>query len=235
MTTRGTGNATAGAGDARTVDQNTEAAMAAFEELSEFYRSRGFARSVGFGRTPAIICVDWINGFTDPHFPTGSDYAAELAATRTLLDLARERGFPRFLVGSEYEPQRRDAGVWERKVSHEGLYKGSHWVATDERLGETDDDQSLTKRYPSAFFMTDLTARLVSQGVDTVIVTGATTSGCVRATAVDACSSGFRTIVPREAVGDRARLPHVANLFDMEMKYADVLALDEVAQTLTRL
>jgi hypothetical protein len=120
-----------------------------------------------------------------------------------LLDIARRRDLPRFLVGSEYEVQRRDAGIWERKVSHEGLYFAEHWVEFDQRIGPGDGDQTLMKKYPSVFFGTDLTSRLVSQGVDTVVVTGVTTSGCIRVTVVDACSSGFRTIVPGRPVGDQ--------------------------------
>ena len=88
------------------------------------------------------------------------------------------------------------------------------------------------KKYPSAFFATDLTSRLVAQRVDTVVIAGASTSGCIRATAVDACSSGFRTIVVREAVADRSPLPHVANLFDIEMKYGDVVGLAEALEYL---
>jgi len=88
-------------------------------------------------------------------------------------------------------------------------------------------DQVIYKHYPSAFFATDLASRLVSQGVDTVLIAGVSTSGCVRATAVDACSHGFRSIVVGDAVADRSPLPHVANLFDIEMKYGDVVGLAE--------
>jgi maleamate amidohydrolase len=189
---------------------------------------RGFGRSVGFGDRPAVISVDWINAFTDPAFATGSRYDDEVAASRRVLDAARAAGAPVFLVTSEYEPQRRDAGVWERKLSHEGMYAGSGPVQLDDRLGRCPGDQIVVKKYPSCFFGTDIASRLVSQRVDTVVLVGATTSGCIRASAVDACSAGFRTIIVREAVGDRLLLSHHSSLFDIDLKYGDVLSLAEV-------
>jgi nicotinamidase-related amidase len=104
---------------------------------------------------------------------------------------------------------------------------GSEGVEFDARLGQDERDMVVWKKYPSCFFGTDLASRLVALRVDTVILAGASTSGCIRASAVDACSCGFRTIVVREAVADRSPLPHIANLFDLEMKYADIVELDE--------
>jgi maleamate amidohydrolase len=195
---------------------------------------RGFGRSVGFGDRPAVISVDWINAFTDPAFPTGSCYDAEVAASRQVLDAARAAGAPVFLVTSEYEPLRRDAGVWELKLSHEGMYSGSGPVQLDDRLGRCPSDQIVVKKYPSCFFGTDIASRLVSQRVDTVVLVGATTSGCVRASAVDSCSAGFRTIVVREAVGDRLALSHFSSLFDIDLKYGDVLSVAEVLPRFTK-
>jgi maleamate amidohydrolase len=200
-------------------------AVRAFDELTEMMRARGFGRRVGFGERPAVVVVDLIRAFTDPRFPSAVDDRAMVAAARALLDAARERGLPTVLVGSAYEPARRDAGVWERKLSHDGMDEGGEGVEFDERLGRCADDMVVWKKYPSAFFGTDLASRLVAQRVDTVLIAGASTSGCIRASAVDACSSGFRTAVVREAVADRSPLPHIANLFDIEMKYADVVEL----------
>jgi maleamate amidohydrolase len=202
-------------------------AVAAFEELAERMRERGFAKRVGFGARPAVLVVDLIRAFTDPRYPTGIDLPATLEATRSLLDAAREGGVATVLVGSAYEPARRDAGVWERKLSHDGMDCGGEGVEFDARLGRNEQDMIVWKKYPSCFFGTDLTSRLVAQRIDTVLIAGASTSGCVRASAVDACSSGFRTVVVREAVADRSALPHIANLFDIEMKYGDVIGLDE--------
>jgi nicotinamidase-related amidase len=117
--------------------------------------------------------------------------------------------------------------VWERKLSHDGMDEGTEGAEFDERLGQSAVDMVVWKKYPSCFFGTDLASRLVALRIDTVILAGASTSGCIRASAVDACSSGFRTIVVREAVADRSPLPHIANLFDIEMKYGDVVELSE--------
>ncbi len=209
------------------VDDVAALATRAYEDLAVTMRERGFAKRVGFGERPAVLVVDLIRAFTDPRFPTAVDDPAMIAATRALLDAARTAGVPTVLVGSAYEPAKRDAGVWERKLSHDGMEDGTEGVQFDERLGATAVDMVVWKKYPSCFFATDLCSRLVAQRVDTVLIAGASTSGCIRASAVDACSSGFRTIVVREAVADRSPLPHIANLFDIEFKYGDVVALSE--------
>jgi nicotinamidase-related amidase len=207
-------------------------ATQAYDELAEMMRERGFARRVGFGERPAVVVVDLIKAFTDPRFQSAVDDPAMIAATRALLDAARDGGVATVLVGSGYEHARRDAGVWERKVSHDGMEEGTEGVEFDERLGRVDQDMVVWKKYPSCFFGTDLASRLVALRVDTVLIAGASTSGCIRASAVEACSSGFRTIVVREAVADRSPLPHVANLFDIEMKYGDVVELAEALEYL---
>ncbi|HLW94384.1 MAG TPA: isochorismatase family protein [Solirubrobacteraceae bacterium] len=211
-----------------------ELAAAAYDELAVMMRERGFARRVGFGERPAVVVVDLIKAFTDPRFQTAVDDQVMMSATRALLDGARASGAATVLVGSSYEPRRRDAGVWELKLSHDGMDEGTEGAEFDERLGRSDADMVVWKKYPSCFFATDLASRLVALRVDTVLLAGASTSGCIRASAVDACSSGFRTIVVREAVADRSPLPHIANLFDIEMKYGDVVALDEALAYLAK-
>jgi maleamate amidohydrolase len=209
---------------------------AEYERLAEAMRADGFALRTGFGRSPAVVAVDLINGFTDPAYLQGSDeFASAVLASRQLLDVARRRSLPVFLVTSGYDRARLEGGAWERKLSHDGLFHDTPAVEIDKRLGRQDGDQVLSKRYPSAFFATDLASRLVSQRVDTVLITGVSTSGCVRATAVDACCSGFRAIVVREAVADRSPLPHLANLFDIEMKYGDVVSLSDAVNYLESL
>ncbi|HEX4033169.1 MAG TPA: isochorismatase family protein [Solirubrobacteraceae bacterium] len=208
-------------------------AAAAYDELAVMMRERGFARRVGFGERPAVVVVDLIKAFTDPRFQTAVDDPQLMSATRALLDGARAAGAATVLVGSSYEPGRRDAGVWELKLSHDGMDEGTEGAEFDERLGRSDADMVVWKKYPSCFFGTDLASRLVAQRIDTVLLAGASTSGCIRASAVDACSSGFRTIVVREAVADRSPLPHIANLFDIEMKYGDVVDLDDALAYLT--
>lgn len=195
--------------------------------LRERLVSRGFAGRVGFGSRPAVIVVDFVRAFTDPSSPLGGDYDAELGAARTLLDAARARGVPIVFSTAGYEPDLSDSGVWARKVPNQDLVAGSPGTEVDDRLGRTPEDMLLVKKYASCFFGTDLASRLVSRGVDTLLVAGCSTSGCVRATVVDGCSLGFHVAVVREAVGDRSSVPDLVNLFDMDVKYADVVALEE--------
>ena len=199
-----------------------------FEELRQDYRSKGLAGRVGFGSRPAIVVVDLIRGFTDPQSPFGSDLDAEVKATNELTNVARARGIPVIFSTIVYDPSLRDAGLWIRKItSNKHLVEGSEWVEVDPRLDRQPGETVVVKKYASCFFGTDLMSQLQVLGVDTVVIAGCTTSGCVRATTVDACSLGLHTIVVEEAVGDRARLPHLAALFDMDAKYGDVVPLRE--------
>jgi nicotinamidase-related amidase len=127
-----------------------------------------------------------------------------------------------------FEPNRKDGALWLQKVPSLGdLEIGGRWVDIDPRLERREDETVVVKKGASAFFGTNLTAVLVSQGVDTVILCGATTSGCIRATAIDLLQNGFPALVPRECVGDRAQAPHEANLFDIQAKYADVVSAED--------
>ena len=197
------------------------------------YREKGLAGRVGFGRRPAVLVVDFITGFTDPQSPLGSVLDDEVQATAQLLELARSLGLPIFLTTTVYEPSMVDAGLFVRKVpALAELQAGSEWVRVDPRLGRQPSEPILEKRYASAFFATHLAATLVSARCDTVIVCGCTTSGCVRATVVDALQHGFRAIVPRQCVGDRAPAQHEANLIDIDGKYGDVEELQTVQENL---
>ena len=200
-----------------------------WKDVEQDYQRKGLAQSVGFGQRPAIVVVDFIKSFTDPASPLGSNLDAEVEATARLLTLARRKRLPTVFTTVAYDPNLREAGVFVRKLpALKLLVKGSEAVEVDPRLGLLPDEHLIVKSYASAFFGTALGSLLVSQAVDTVIVTGCTTSGCVRATAVDAMQYGFRTIVPRQCVGDRAEMPHETNLFDINAKYGDVVDLDEV-------
>ncbi|MBI4468688.1 MAG: isochorismatase family protein [Acidobacteria bacterium] len=194
-----------------------------------FYETRGFAGRVGFGERPALLIVDFIRAFTDLASPLASSLDKEVESTRLLLDAARRRGIPIAFTTTAYDEGFRDAGVFIRKVPSLGVLKqGSPMIEIDERLAPLASEHVLVKKYASAFFGTPLAATLTSCRVDTLIIAGCTTSGCVRASAVDACQHGFRTIVVREAVGDRAPGPHEANLFDIDAKYGDVVSLQDV-------
>jgi len=203
------------------------------ESILAEYREKGLAAEVGFGDRPAVVVVDMIRGFTDPSSPLGSDLDDEVAATRRLLDAARDVGAPVFFTTTAYGPDCRDAGYFVRKVpSLRILQIGSEAVTLDPRLGRREDETVVEKKYASAFFGTALASSLRALGVDTVILAGCTTSGCIRASAVDAIQHGFRPIVPRQCVGDRAPEPHRANLLDIHGKYGDVVELDEVLKRL---
>jgi maleamate amidohydrolase len=206
-----------------------------YGELHQTLLGHGFAGRVGYGERPAVLVVDLIRGFTDQACPLASDLDAEVLATRDILRAARAAGALVVLSTAGYGEGLEDAGVWGRKIpSNEWLTAGSEWVEVDERLEPAPSDHVLVKKYASCFFGTDLISRLVSRGVDTLIVTGCTTSGCVRASTVDACSYGLRTMVVQDAVGDRAPLSHRASLFDIDAKYGDVVRSEEVIAYLQR-
>lgn len=195
----------------------------------DLYRSRGLGSRVGFGARPAVVVVDYIAGFTDPKSPLAGDFSRELRATKALLDAMRRRRLPVYFTTTAYDKAMTEAGVFVRKVpSLAVLQRGSRWVAIDPSLKPRKDEVIIEKQYASAFFGTPLASTLHAQGVDTLIVTGCTTSGCVRATAVDGLQHGLRVIVPRECVGDRAAGPHEANLIDIDGKYGDVMAVKDV-------
>ena len=187
------------------------------------YERQGLGRPVGFGERPALLVVDFVNAFADPGRFGGGNIAGAIARTRPLLAAARSAGLPVAFTRVVYAADGSDAGVFTRKAP--GLLdlteqsEGSQVVP---ELAPRPGEHVIRKTQPSAFFGTDLAPWLLGRGVDTLLVTGATTSGCVRASVVDAMSYNLRTIVVRDCVGDRALGPHEANLFDMEQKYADL-------------
>ena len=200
-----------------------------YRETFDVYVKRGFAARVGFGQRPALLVIDIIRAFTDLRSPLASNLDSQVDAIKRLLAVARERAIPVIFSTVVYDRELQEAGLWIRKIpSNSWLVEGSEWVEVDRRLGRQPDEMLLVKKYASCFFGTDLAARLITRGIDTLLITGCTTSGCVRATAVDACSYGLHTVVVQEAVGDRAELPHIANLFDIDAKYGDVVSLSEV-------
>src|SRR5690606_15958748 len=142
-------------------------------------------------------------GFTNPDMPLGSNLDAELEASNRLIDLSHAAGIPVFFTVVSYDDaDLADAGVWALKQKGaQTLRAGTEAVELDPRLHYREGDSVLVKKYASSFFGTDLLSRLVSRGIDTTLIAGCTTSGCVRATAIDAVQNGFRPIVVREAVG----------------------------------
>lgn len=195
----------------------------------QIYEEAGITGAVGFGDSPAVVVVDLQTAFTDPACPLGADLDDTVEATAQLLTVAREADVPVVFTRCVYRKDRRDGAVFAEKIpSTEELTSDSEWVELDPRLAPPDDAVVIEKQQPSAFFETGLDTMFTYEGIDTVVITGATTSGCVRATVVDACSHGYRPIVPIQCVGDRAQEPHEANLFDMGSKYADLLDRQDV-------
>jgi nicotinamidase-related amidase len=203
------------------------------------YDRAGFGAAISRGRRPAIVVVDLSCGFTEPTTaPTGADLSDVVAATGALIEAGRPAGVPVVFTTIAYTPAEvdGDAVAWLTKVpGMRALREGSRAVALDPRLPIGPGDHVITKKGASAFFGTTLAASLTGLGVDTVLVCGATTSGCVRATAVDAVQSGFPVLVPRQCVGDRAAGPHEANLFDIQAKYGDVVDVADARRYLTGL
>jgi len=198
------------------------------DQAREVYTRARLGESVSLGVRPAVLVVDFSCGFTDPASTLGADLTAEVEATKRVLDAARTRGLPAIFTTIGYEPSLRDGGLWLQKVPALGeLQVGGRWVEIDPRLERRDDETVVLKKGASAFFGTNLASILITQGVDTVVLCGATTSGCIRATAIDLLQYGYPTLVPRECVGDRAQAPHDANMFDIQAKYADVVSLEE--------
>jgi nicotinamidase-related amidase len=185
----------------------------------------GFGGGAGFGSRPAVLVVDLLKGFTNPESPLGANLDVVVESSRRLLDCARDARLPVIFTTVVYdEANERAAAVFMRKVPALGVLRpGSRWIEVDGRLGRRDDEPVLAKAFASAFFGTPLASMLT--GFDTLVVCGASTSGCVRATVVDAVQHGFAPVVPRECVGDRWPAAHEANLFDMQAKYADVVSL----------
>jgi maleamate amidohydrolase len=207
----------------------------AIENKEEILRNSGFGNRIGFGARPALLVVDMQIGFTDPEkSPLAGNLSAQIGAIRELLPMVRRGRWPVIFTTTGYNSSgHADAGLWARKApSLRVLNLGSELVEIDRRLVMEPTDLLITKQYASAFFATHLASTLTALAVDTLLVTGCTTSGCVRASVVDALSHGFRPIIVVEGVGDRAREPHDASLFDMDNKYGDVVPLAEVTRYL---
>jgi maleamate amidohydrolase len=206
-------------------------------ETREFYRSRGIGERIGYGNSPAIVVVDMTRAFTDPSYRVGFDQPDTIDAIAQVLAAARARGdVPVFFTTMAYEADGLDAGMGTRKVPAllDLRVDDAAAVQIDERIAPAQDDLVFNKKFASAFFATPLAPLLASRGIDTVILTGGSTSGCVRATAVDAVSHGYRLIVPQECVADRAPGPHHANLFDIQAKYGDVVSVADVLEYLRK-
>ena len=193
-------------------------------------RHDGFHGRAGFGDKPALLVIDVNVGFTDPASPLVCDLEDVVVAIRRLLDEFRRAQLPVVYTTVSYsEGDKIAAAAFIDKIpALLTLEAGSRWVEIDARIAPLPDEPVLNKLFASAFFGTTLAAFLAAERRDSLIVTGASTSGCIRATVVDAIQHGYRVVVPREAVGDRNPAAHEANLFDIDAKYGDVVSVEEV-------
>ena len=194
----------------------------------------GFGGRGGFGRSPALVVIDMTLGFTDPESPLACDLEGPISEIQKLLKAARRAEMPVVFTTVTYrESDKLTAAAFIDKVpALLTLEAGTRWAAIDPRISPRETEPVLNKLFASGFFGTGLSSLLTAAGVDTLIITGASTSGCVRATAVDALQYGFRPIVPREAVGDRNEQAHEANLYDIDAKYGDVVPVRDVLDLL---
>jgi maleamate amidohydrolase len=188
------------------------------------------APRLGPGARPAVLVVDFVRGWTDGASPLAADLDDEVAATAELLR-ARRLDVPAIFTTVEYEPGEELTNVLCRKAPRVScLRPRSPWIEIDRRLPRRENDLVIAKKFASAFFGTSLAALLGDRGIDTLFICGCVTSGCVRASAVDAAQYGLRALVVREAVGDRSPLAHAANLIDIDQRYGDVIGLAEALQ-----
>ena len=193
------------------------------QDLNENYRG-AFDGSLGFGKKPALILVDFVQAYFEENSPLYAGVDDALASALRIRDAARNAGVPVIYTNVVYQKGGIDGGVFFRKVPALAAFvEGNPLGGWPLGLLPAEDELVISKQYPSAFFGTSLAATLTATKVDTLIITGLTTSGCVRATCIDTVSSGFIPIVVEDACGDRHEAPHAANLFDMNAKYADVV------------
>ncbi len=205
-------------------------------QQDQIYEAAGFGQAVRRGSRPAIVVVDLSYGFTDTQYPTAADMAKQIAATRRVTDTARAAGHPVIYTTIAFQPWECATLPWLQKSSGmRALMAGTRLVEIDSSTGITSHDPVIIKHGASAFHGTNLAGLLTAAGVDTLVVTGATTSGCVRATVVDAVQSGFTVLVPRDCCADRAEEPHEANLYDIQQKYADVTDSEDIISWIEQL
>jgi maleamate amidohydrolase len=218
-------------------DQAAEQALAeAMQSIDDYYKQQGiFQDEFGFGKKSAIVVVDFANGWTDDAYAAGSKRLdAPVEATRQLLEAARPLGVPIIYTTSPWRPKCGDQPFKSAADPSEGFREwDEHACRIDSRLTPQPEDYVIEKESASAFIGTHLCGYLIEQEVDTVLITGCSTSACIRATATDAKSLRFRPVIIRECVGDRVAAAHVFTLFDIRARFADVKSLDEVTSYLT--
>ena len=202
-------------------------------DLEQNYQG-AFDGHLGFGKSPALLIIDFVEAYLQKDSPLYAGVEDALASCGRILNAAREAGIPVFHTNVEFVKGGLNGGVFYRKVPALKCFeKGSPFGKFPEILTPRDDEVVITKQYASCFFGTSLAASLASNGLDTLIITGVSTSGCVRATAIDCIQHGFIPLVVRDAVGDRHEQVHEANLFDIQAKYGEVVSEAQVLEHLS--
>jgi len=200
------------------------------EDKEKFYKSIGLAARIGFGQKPAVLVIDIQKAFTDPECPLGGGLDEVIKNAVQVINVAKEKNIPVIYTFVAYMPDFSDGGIWDLKVpALKQITLGSKWAELDDRMPyESGKDYLINKKMFSAFFGTPLLSILQHHKVDTVILVGDSTSGCIRGTSNDGLNYGYRVIVPIECVGDRSKEAHEANLFDINGKIGDVVPMGEV-------
>lgn len=208
------------------------------ELLRQLRLHYAYARTplLGPGKRPAVLVIDLIEGFTNPDSPLGGSWDEVIGHTAGLLRQARQKNLTTIFTTVEYEPADLQDNLLVRKAPRVAtLTKGSNWTAVDHRLPRHESDLVVSKKHGSAFFGTTLAAQLQAMGVDTLLIAGCVTSGCVRASVVDAAQYGLRPLVVREAVADRSELANETNLLDIQARYGDVISYEQALQYVSSL
>ncbi len=192
-------------------------------DLTENYK-KAYDNQIGFGKKPALVLVDFVQAYFDDECELFADVQSELESALRIVDAAREAGILIIYTNVVYHPSGINGGTFFKKAKPlRNMVQGHRMGEWPAGISPADDELVISKQYPSAFFGTSLSSTLTASGVDSLIITGVTTSGCIRATCIDTCSYGFIPIIVADACGDRHEDPHQANLFDMNAKYGDVV------------
>lgn len=216
--------------------ENIKDLHAAIKHAETLYTHRGFQKRLGFGKKPALLIIDLAVAWTNPDYKLGSDLSDVVENTKDLLMSFRKKGLLVVFTGMAYERSVDELGLVAIKTPAVlEVKKGTPGTEIDPRIKPLNDEIVIYKKAPSAFFGTNLNSILTFKGIDTIVVTGCVTSTCVRGTVVDGFSYGFRPIIPRECVGDRAPGPHEWSLFDIDAKCGDVVSKAEVLKYLETL
>jgi maleamate amidohydrolase len=206
------------------------------DDINHDYATAGFGNELGYGKKPALIIVDFVNAYLDKQSPLYAGVEKQLAVNIKLLAQARAVHIPVVFTGVRYTAGGKDGGYFYKKIKALSCFdSGNPWGDFPAMLSPQNDELVVIKQYASAFFGTSLASTLRAQAVDTCLITGLSTSGCVRATALDALQHGFIPVVIEDACGDRDQRIHNSNIFDLQAKYADVVSSDSVKNYLASL